>query len=155
MTMRHVTRIAAGGVVLMTLSSPLVAFSQQCPPELALATSKLAAAQAAQSKPSTKATDVQVPRSLVAAREVQAPRSQDVQAPRSQDVQAPRSQDVQAPRSQDVQAPRVPASARDQDTPQTKLERARALIAEAEQACKAGNPVLSKARARAAIDALP
>jgi hypothetical protein len=82
---------------------------------------------------------------------VQAPRGQDVQAPRGQDVQAPRGQDVQAPRGQDVQAPRAAAGSRVEDA---TLQRASALVEEAERACKAGDMTLSTEKAKAALELL-
>jgi hypothetical protein len=91
--------------------------------------------------------DVQAPRG----QDVQAPRGQDVQAPRGQDVQAPRGQDVQAPRGQDVQAPRAAAGSRVEDA---TLQRASALVEEAERACKAGDMTLSTEKAKAALELL-
>ena len=111
--------------------------------------------------------DVQAPRSLAGARQdVQAPRTQDIQAPRA-NVQAPRSQDVQAPRTQDIQAPRSLAGARSQDVqaprsqdvqaPRSqdvqapRVNKANALIRQADAACKKGDMVLAAQKAKEAL----
>jgi hypothetical protein len=102
--------------------------------------------------------NVQAPRSDVSeaprGQNVQAPRSDVSEAPRGQNVQAPRSDVSEAPRGQNVQAPRSAAGARTEDTASAKLARARALAAEAETACKAGNMTLSQEKAKAALATL-
>jgi hypothetical protein len=56
-------------------------------------------------------------------------------------MQAPRSQDMQAPRSQqDIQAPRI--------------DKARALIRQADVACKKGDMALATRNAKAALTLL-
>ena len=55
-------------------------------------------------------------------------------------MQAPRAPDVQAPRAPDIQAPRV--------------NKARALIHQAEQACKKGDMTMSAAKAKEALTLL-
>lgn len=63
---------------------------------------------------------------------------QDIQAPRSQ--AGAKSQDIQAPRSQDIQAPRV--------------NKAAALVRQAEAACKKGDMAQSSAKAKEALGLL-
>ena len=119
--------------------------------------------------------DAQAPRTGVGYENIagEAPRGQDAQAPRTgvgyekMAGEAPRGQDAQAPRTgvgyekmageaprgQDAQAaPRAVVGAEDEMQP--KLERARTLAAEAEQACKAGDMSLSSQKAKAALEAL-
>src|SRR3989441_771803 len=82
-----------------------------CPPEVAKAKQQL-------NLRSAKGQDIQAPRSLAGARQIESPRGQDIQSPRGQDIQSPRGQDIQSPRSlagarpiesprgQDIQPPR-------------------------------------------------
>src|SRR2546427_127019 len=70
-----------------------------CPPEVAKAKQQL-------NLRSAKGQDIQAPRSLAGARQIESPRGQDIQSPRGQDVQSPRGQRVQSPRGQDIQSPR-------------------------------------------------
>ncbi len=133
------------GVALLGFTSPITAWgADPCPAELTEAKAALKSAQAALKKSSqvAKSQEVQAPRAQAGARsqEIQAPRSQDVQAPRGQDVQAPRSQDVQAPRSQEIQAPRV--------------NKASALIRQADAACKKGDMALAAQKAKEALTLL-
>jgi hypothetical protein len=141
------------GLALLTFTALVPArAADPCPPEVAQAKDAVTKAQASlkKSSKSAKSQEVQPPRSQAGARsqDVQAPRSQDVQAPRSQDVQAPRSQDVQAPRSQDVQAPRS------QDVQAPRVNKAGALIRQAEVACKKGDMALSARKATEALGLL-
>src|SRR5947207_14272287 len=64
-----------------------------CPPEVAKAKEQL-------SMRTAKADEVQAPRSLAGARQIESPRGQDIQSPRGQEVQSPRGQAVQSPRGQ-------------------------------------------------------
>ena len=191
-------RLLLGATVVIGLAFPEITAAQQCPAELAQATSKIAALQAVTTqtaqatdvykprgmdlKPATEAPralagarqelqaprgqdiqaprgqDVQAPRGqdvqAPRAQDIQAPRGQDIQAPRAQDIQAPRSQDIQAPRAQEIQAPRAAEGSRVEGTAQTKLDRSRDLVEEAERACKAGDMTLSTEKAKAALDVL-
>jgi len=70
-----------------------------CPPEVAKAKAMI-------EKRTAKADEVQAPRSLAGARQIESPRGQDIQSPRGQEVQSPRGQEVQSPRGQEVQTPR-------------------------------------------------
>ena len=122
------------GLIVVGFTFPMTGWgAEPCPAELTEAKAALKTAQGTLKKGSqaAKSQGVQAPRSQAGAR------SQDVQAPRSQDVQAPRSQDVQAPRSQDVQAPRV--------------NKASALIRQADAACKKGDMVLAWQKAKEAL----
>jgi hypothetical protein len=106
--------------------------------------------------PRDKSQEIQAPRS----QEIQAPRdkSQEIQAPRSQqEIQAPRSQEIQAPRdkSQEIQAPRrkqvqAPRAAKGKDV----VARSRALIRDADAACKRGDTATATQKATAAIELL-
>jgi hypothetical protein len=141
------------GLIVVGFTFPMTGWgAEPCPAELTEAKAALKTAQATLKKGSqaAKSQGVQAPRSQAGARsqDVQAPRSQDVQAPRSQDVQAPRSQDVQAPRSQDVQAPRS------QDVQAPRVNKANALIRQADAACKKGDMVLAAQKAKEALGLL-
>jgi hypothetical protein len=91
--------------------------------------------------------EIQAPREQ---QDIQAPRSRPAQAPRGQDeIQAPREQqDIQAPRSKDVQAPRAVNGKED------VAPRSRALIRDAEAACKRGDMAAASEKANAAIEIL-
>ena len=132
-----------------------------CPPEVSKAKAMLSQ--------QAKGQEVQAPRSLAGARQIQAPRGQEVQAPRGQEVQAPRGQEVQAPRGQEVQAPRgqqiqaprgqeVQAprgqevqAPRSQAGSKVTGSKAWTLVQEAEMACKKGDMSTAKAKAEAAM----
>ncbi|HXU87593.1 MAG TPA: hypothetical protein VFQ62_01970 [Methylomirabilota bacterium] len=92
-----------------------------CPPEVSKAKAMLSQ--------QAKGQEVQAPRSLAGARQIQAPRGQEVQAPRGQEVQAPRSQ----------AGSKVTGS------------KAWTLVQEAEMACKKGDMSTAKAKAEAAM----
>lgn len=114
------------GLALLGLGSPVNGWgAEPCPAELTEAKAALKSAQAALKtrSPAAKSQEIQAPRSQAGAR--------------SQDVQAPRSQDVQAPRSQEVQAPRV--------------NKAGALIRQADAACKKGDMALAARKATEAL----
>jgi len=139
------------GLALLALGSPVNGWgAEPCPAELTEAKAALKSAQAALKKrsPAAKSQEIQAPRSQAGARsqDVQAPRGQDVQAPRSQEVQAPRSQqDIQAPRSQEVQAPRT------QEIQAPRVNKAGALIRQADAACKKGDMALAARKATEAL----
>jgi hypothetical protein len=171
--------MVAVAVALLGFSAPATGWSaESCPPEVAEAKTALKNAQAAlqlQKKGKTaKSQDIQAPRAQAGARsqdiqaprsqDIQAPRSQDIQAPRSQDIQAPRSQDIQAPRSQDIQAPRsqdvqAPRSQdvqapRSQDIQAPRVDKAKALVGQADAACKKGDMSLASQKATEALTLL-
>jgi len=147
--------VAALSIALINLTVPAVAgAAEACPAELADAQAALKSAQAALKKSTQVAKgqqDIQAPRSQAGAK------SQDIQAPRSQDIQAPRSQDIQAPRSQDIQAPRgqqeIPVP-RAQDIQAPRVNKAAALVRQAEAACKKGDMAQSSAKAKEALGLL-
>jgi hypothetical protein len=105
------------------------------------------AAAARQGATAQRSEEIQAPREQ---QDIQAPRSRPAQAPRGQDeIQAPREQqDIQAPRSKDVQAPRAVNGKED------VAPRSRALIRDAEAACKRGDMAAASEKANAAIEIL-
>jgi hypothetical protein len=131
--------VAALSIALINLTVPAVGgASDPCPTDLTEAKSVLKSAQATLKKGGQMAKgqqDIQAPRSQAGAK------SQDIQAPRSQDIQAPRSQqDLPVPHGQDIQAPRV--------------NKAAALVRQAEVACKKGDMAQSSAKAKEALGLL-
>jgi hypothetical protein len=154
--------------MLATTTFPLTSSgAQACPAEVTQAKAALARAQASVKKSPqiAKGQDIQAPRSQAGAKsqDIQAPRSQDIQAPKSQEIQAPRSQqDIQAPRSQDIQAPKsqeiqAPRSQQDIQAPRSqeiqapRVNKAAALVREADAACKKGDMAAATQKAREAL----
>lgn len=123
--------VAALSLGLMSVTFPDAGWTQtqKCPPELAQAQAALQKAQQALKQAQARAKRAQA-----------SAKSQEVQAPRGQEVQAPRGQEVQAPRAQEIQAP--------------KVAKARALVQQADQACKKGDMTLSAQKAKEALDLL-
>lgn len=121
--MKRSLAVSLSFALVMLTSVPAIRAAEQCPPEVAKATTALKSAQASLKKSPQTARP-----------------QQDVQAPRgNQDVQAPRgNQDVQAPRgNQDVQAPRV--------------NDAGGLVRQANAACKKGDMTTAAQKAREAL----
>ncbi len=168
------TMVMIAGLALLGFSPPTPGWAAEpCPAEVVEAKAALASAQAALKKTPkpAKSQEIQAPRSQAGAKsqDIQAPRSQeiqappsqaaaeqDVQAPRSQDIQAPRAQEVQAPRGQDIQAPRAQEvqAPRSQEIQAPRVDQARALIRQAEAACKKGDMALAAQKAKDALGLL-
>ena len=125
-------RLLVAALSFGLVSGASAVLAADCPPELAQAQAALKTAQAAlKSTKKAKMQEVQAPRAQAGAR------TQEVQAPKMQEVQAPKMQEVQAPKMQEVQAP--------------KVSKARALVRQAEQACKKGDMTASAAKAKDAL----
>jgi hypothetical protein len=150
--MKRLVAATLGVGVLMLTISAIARAADPCPAELTEAKAALKSVQASLKKSSqvAKGQEIQAPRSQAGAKpqDIQAPRSQDIQAPRSQDIQAPKSQDIQAPKSQDIQAPRS------QDTQAPRVNKAAALVRQADAACKKGDMALSAQKAQEALGLL-
>jgi hypothetical protein len=110
-----------------------------CPPEVQEASAMLERLTAASGQPT-------VSKSLAGRKEAQTARGQDAQTARGQDAQTARGQDAQTARGQDAQ------TARGQDAQTARsVAKAKALVGQAEAACKRGDADTARKHARSAI----